>query len=125
MSEKPSPGTIGWVDLTVEDAPGVRDFYEKVVGWSSAGVDMGGYQDFTMIPPRSENGVAGVCHARGSNAELPPYWLIYIIVENLDDSLRAVEAGGGSIVSGPKSMGQAAYCIIQDPAGAYVALYQP
>ena len=25
-------GAIGWVDLTVEDAAGIRDFYREVVG---------------------------------------------------------------------------------------------
>jgi len=24
---KPAPGTIGWIDLTVDDAPGLRDFW--------------------------------------------------------------------------------------------------
>jgi predicted enzyme related to lactoylglutathione lyase len=25
-------GRIGWVDLTVADAPGIRDFYQQVTG---------------------------------------------------------------------------------------------
>jgi len=29
-----SVGRIGWLDLTVPDAPEVRDFYRQVVGWS-------------------------------------------------------------------------------------------
>ena len=67
-------GKIGWVDLTVDDAATARDFYRAVVGWESEEVDMGGYSDFTMMPPGHTDGVAGVCHARGSNADLPPTW---------------------------------------------------
>ena len=26
-------GSIGWVDLSVDDAHGLRDFYAAVVGW--------------------------------------------------------------------------------------------
>lgn len=26
-------GKIGWIDMTVDDASGLRDFYQKVVGW--------------------------------------------------------------------------------------------
>lgn len=31
MSEEQTACRIGWVDLTVEDAPRVRDFYQSVV----------------------------------------------------------------------------------------------
>ena len=30
---RPEPGTIAWADLTVADAPAVRDFYATVAGW--------------------------------------------------------------------------------------------
>lgn len=123
MADKPKVGTIGWIDLTVPDATGVRDFYRDVVGWDTSGVDMGGYEDFNMIPPGGDP-VAGVCHARGGNADLPPAWLIYITVENLDRSIAACESGGGAVVAGPKTMGDARYCVIRDPAGAHCALFQ-
>ena len=41
-------GDIGWLDITVEDAEGLRDFYAAVVGWTPGAVDMGEYSDFTM-----------------------------------------------------------------------------
>jgi predicted enzyme related to lactoylglutathione lyase len=28
-------GKIGWLDLTVDDADAVRDFYREVVGWKA------------------------------------------------------------------------------------------
>ncbi|GAA3933884.1 hypothetical protein GCM10023085_14000 [Actinomadura viridis] len=31
---------------------------------------------------------------------------------------------GGAVVSGPKGQGPGAYCVIQDPAGAVLALMQ-
>lgn len=41
MAESSKIGTIGWIDLTVKDGEGVRDFYQKVVGWESTPVEMG------------------------------------------------------------------------------------
>ena len=37
MSDAPKPavGTIGWKDLTVENAERVRDFYMGVAGWTA------------------------------------------------------------------------------------------
>ncbi|MBZ5725259.1 MAG: VOC family protein [Acidobacteriia bacterium] len=121
----PRPGEIGWIDLTVPNAEAVRDFYLDVTGWTPAPVDMDGYQDFCM---NSAGGraVAGICHARGHNADLPPVWIIYIVVADLDESLRRSVAGGGKVRGGPRGMGDGArYCVIEDPAGAVAALYQP
>ena len=96
MSEqaKPHPGTIVWTDLTVANAEQVRDFYSQVVGWEPSPVDMGEYSDFGMNAPDTGNPVAGVCHARGPNANLPPQWLIYVTVKSLDQSIaRCNELG--------------------------------
>ena len=41
-------GSFNWVDLTVDAAGPVRDSYQQVVGWRSARLDMGGYDDFCM-----------------------------------------------------------------------------
>jgi len=121
----PTPGTVGWLDLTVADASGVRDFYEAVVGLTPSGIDMGGYEDFCMTPPSADAPVCGVCHARGGNEGLPPVWVPYFIVEDIDAGVAACEARGGETLTPIKSMGDARYCVIRDPAGAACALYQP
>jgi uncharacterized protein len=124
MSSAPSVGTIGWVDLTVPNASEVRDFYKAVVGWTTSDVAMGDYSDFCMHPSADAPPVAGVCHARGPNADLPSQWMIYLTVADLDASIAQVKERGGRVLAGPKNMGgQARYCVIQDPAGAVAALY--
>ncbi len=117
-------GHIGWVDLSVENAPKVRDFYQQVIGWSSEGVSMGDYEDYTMVTPDGAR-LAGVCHARGSNADLPAAWLLYINVADLDQSMARCRQLGGEIVSGPRQTpGYGLYCIIRDPAGVACALFE-
>ena len=93
-STKPAPGQVAWIDLTVPDADAVRDFYQQVTGWTASSVDMGGYADYCMNSSAG-NMVAGICHARGVNAGLPPVWMVYIAVANLDEAMRlSVERGG-------------------------------
>ena len=122
----PPPGSILWTDLTVPNAEAVRDFYREVTGWQVTPVEMGGYSDYTMTSPADGTPVAGVCHARGVNAGLPAQWLVYISVADLDESIARCAKMGGSVVFGPKSMGQhGRYCVIRDPAGAVAALIQP
>ena len=118
-------GTLGWLDLTVPDASRLRDFYADVVGWKVSEVPMGDYSDFCMIPPSHEEPVAGVCHARGANADLPAVWLIYFVVASLQESTRKAVARGASILKGPvEAGGMGRYCVIRDPAGAVAALFE-
>src|SRR5579871_4491852 len=101
-------GRIGWIDLTVP------------------GVDMGGYQDYCMVPNGAQEPVAGICHSRGANAALPPVWLIYISVSDMEESIRRCLERGGKLRTQIQSMGsQGRYCVIEDPAGAVSALFEP
>ena len=95
------------------------------VGWKSEPVDMGGYSDFTMIAPGSGDGVAGICHARGSNADVPPQWLLYFVVEDVERSARTCTERGGELLVGPRPLSGGRFCVIKDPAGAVCALYCP
>ena len=118
-------GTIIGFDLTVPDAETVRDFYAAVVGWQPEPFDMGDYADYFMKSPATNDTVAGVCHARGGNADLPPQWLAYIAVDDLEASMRHCAENGGTVLTQVKgSEGGSRYCVIRDPAGAVLALMQ-
>ena len=122
---KAKAGQIGWVDLTIQDAETVRDFYEAVVGFESEEVDMGGYSDFSMLPAGSTDPVAGVCHARGPNSDVPPVWMVYFTVDDVAVSAARCEELGGELVVPPRGLAGGRYCVVRDPAGAVCALYQP
>ncbi len=122
-------GRIAWLDLTVTDAGTTRDFYEQVIGWTSAGLQMGDagdhYDDYVM---HGGDGApsGGVCHARGPNQGLPPVWLLYLPVGDVAESLRRVETEGGTVITTKRgSDGAFVYAVIRDPAGAYMALSPP
>lgn len=118
-------GSIIWNDLTIENAEEVSKFYSEVVGWKSEPVNMGDYHDYNMLRPEDDVTGAGICHARGVNKNLPAQWLIYIAVENLDQSItRCLELGGKVIVPVKLMKGYGRHCVIQDPAGAVCALFE-
>ena len=119
-------GRISWLDLTVPNATATRDFYQQVVGWTVQDVGMEdageSYADYSMLGGDG-NSAAGVCHARGTNAALPPVWLIYLPVGDLAESLRRVAAEGGQVLKEAKGADDAhAYAIVQDPVGVTFAL---
>ena len=128
MDAAPSPeiGTLVWTDLTVPDAESIRDFYGAVIGWSHSPVEMKGYNDYQMNNPATGEAVAGICHARGVNAGCPAQWLLYFRVADIDKSIAQCVQYGGTLLVPPKAMGVSGrFCVIQDPAGAVVALIQP
>lgn len=121
----PAIGQISWIDLTVPDAASVREFYKRVTGWSATAFNMGDHDDYCMNPAGSTNPVAGICHAMGENAGLPPVWIIYITVADLDESLRFCQDNGGKRRSAVRDTPMGRFCVIEDPAGAVAALFQP
>ena len=125
MSDKSQVGKIGWIDMTVDYADGLRDFYKSVVGWGTEAVSMGEYSDYSMTLPDSGEAATGICHARGSNAELPGGWLIYITVADVDASAVACTANGGQVLVEPRGLAGGRFCVIRDPSSATAALYQP
>ena len=120
------PGTIGWIDITVDNANELKDFYQSVVGWEMEAVSLGDYDDFNVSPSKQAEAIAGICNKKGFNAGVPSSWMIYINVANLDESIAATKAGGGKIIRPDTSMGaMGRYAIIEDPAGAVCALFEP
>lgn len=123
-NEQPEIGSMVWIDLTVPNAGKVRDFYSAVVGWTSEDVDMGGYSDYSMNTPDGGTTITGVCHAKGVNEDMPPAWMPYFVVADLDASIEKCTENGGAIVVGPRSLGEGRFCVVKDPAGAVAALYE-
>ena len=122
---RPATGTIVWQDLTVGPAEEIRDFYQQVIGWEARNHDMGDYNDFDILSPGSGEVVTGICHARDTNANVPPAWLLYFAVEDVGASAARCVELGGQVLDGPRDMGGGHFCVIRDPAGAICALYRP
>ena len=120
-------GSLGWLDLTVADPDRLLEFYRRVLGWKSEPVAMQGpegpYHDHLLLDDAGRP-VAGLCHARGANLGVPPVWLAYIHVADLERALEAVRQGGGRLLHGPRGAGGGRMAVIQDPSGAHLALYQ-
>ena len=121
-SSGPLIGQIEWLDLTVNDAPRVKNFYSSVVGWKSDDVDMGSYSDYSIHTREGRDTVAGICHARGPNANLPSQWLVYVRVASVQKSADTCKRLGGEVLDGPRRMGGSNFCVIKDPEGAVMAL---
>lgn len=116
--------TVGWIDLTVDEATSVKDFYRSVIGWEESAVDMGTYDDFCLHAEPGGEPIVGICHRQGQNSNIPPVWLVYFMVDQLDAALARCQESGGSVLAPIRDMGVGKMAIIRDPAGAVCALYE-
>lgn len=123
MSEKDASLRFDWIDLTVEDAHAVKDFYSQVVGWTTSEMSMGDYADY-CVHDAEGNVVGGICHARGENSSIPPVWMPYVTIRDIDVSLAKVRELGGEQVGDVRGAGDSKFCVIKDPAGAHLVLFQ-
>ena len=144
-------GDMAWMDLSVTNAIEIKNFYQTILGWNSEAVEMENdgeaYQDFVMSSNPVEKSsphnstdkaeaeepdtketppsfITGICHAKGTNTDMPAVWLPYFLVSDIDIAIKKVKENKGKLVTAIKVMGSDKYLVIEDPAGAKCALYQ-
>lgn len=111
--------TFCWYDLMTSDCRAAEAFYRNVVGWDArdSGVpgqnytllSMGGVDAGGLMPIPDEAAKAGV----------PPAWMGYIAVDDVDVSIKRIEAAGGALMKGPIDIPDILrFAVVADPHGA-------
>ncbi|MFE0515974.1 VOC family protein [Streptomyces sp. NPDC058964] len=114
-----APGSLGWVELATHDTDRARDFYATVFGWTVNasewytqwgidGEDFGGMADMgDRFPP-----------------EVPPHWMPYFAVADVDATTQVAIEADGSVLVEPTSMGSVRrIAVLRDPQGAAFGVY--
>lgn len=119
-AEPLSFGSISWLSLAVNDPETTQAFYQKVIGWEPRVNDAEeGSKGYQMLVEGGS--VAAEISSTGDAMEVPPVWVIYVPVGDLQESLQRVEAGGGHVI---KQGEESKSAIIADPIGGYFGLQQ-
>jgi hypothetical protein len=119
-------GTFSWVDLATTDAAAAKAFYTRLFGWEAHDMPAGPEGTYTMLTLAGKY-VAGLYEMgdeqRGQG--IPPHWLSYVSVDDIDAATEKVSALGGTVLAGPMDVMEAGrMAMIQDPTGASFALWQ-
>jgi uncharacterized protein len=114
-----APGAFVWNELASPDLDGSTAFYSGLFGWTVAPFE-GSPTPYLSI----ENGEANNGGIRElSSPGVPPHWLVYFGVEDIDVALAKVEQLGGTKIFGPQDIQIAKIAAVRDPQGAVFALY--
>ncbi len=115
-----APGSLGWVELMTRAPDAVIAFYTTVFDWSVRpsksytrwgieGIDFGGMVEMGDKFPH----------------EVPPHWLPYFAVENVDETARSCVDAGGDILMVPTSVPDGPRIAVpRDPQGAAFGIYK-
>ncbi len=120
----PKQGEFCWNELMTPDAHKAKDFYRSLFGWEfqSRTVDNITYD---LIKTGGKQG-AGIMQMTPDEAgKIPPHWLTYIYVDNIDDSVAKAQKLGAKVVVPVTAVEDFGRCaVLQDPTGAHVGLWQ-
>lgn len=124
MSEKQPNGTFCWNELITGDVDKAKQFYTQLLGWKSVDMPMG---DFTYtIYKNNETDAAGMMAITPEMGNVPPHWMAYIKVEDVDATAAKVDELGGKIVVSPTDIPEVGrFCTLIDPTGAAISIFKP
>ncbi|MGW1541668.1 VOC family protein [Streptomyces sp. NPDC002309] len=115
-----APGALGWVELLTREPAGARDFYTTVFGWTVnasehytqwglAGQDFGGMMTMDDKFPQ----------------EVPPHWLPYFAVADVDAAAATAAEAGGTALMEPTSVPDGPrIAVLRDPQGAVFGVHR-
>ena len=121
----PAAGTFCWNELVTPDPGASKSFYSELLGWSSDDLDMGEMGTYTIFR-KGEQQVAGMMVMVGEQWQgVPPHWMSYVAVDDVDASTARVEELGGKVCVPPTDIPNVGrFSVITDPTGATVSLFK-
>jgi len=119
----PAAGSFVWNEMMTPDVAAARTFFAGVLGWEYEERDMGEHGRYTMIRNKGSE-IGGMMQMDGPMWQgIPPHWMAYIAVDDVDACARKVEAMGGKVCVPPTDIpGVGRFTVINDPTGATISL---
>ena len=111
-------GTPIWYEYQARDADAAQRFYAQVLGWSIASAGMAGGVDYRILTAADGSGVGGMM-TMPAGVPMPPGWLFYIGVDDVDATVaRATAAGAAVRMPATDLPGVGRMALLADPDGA-------
>ena len=123
------PGALTWTELSTRDTRSSEKFYTQLLGWraKTGGEGVNAYTEFT--PAAGAQAVAGMMDSAAYGpqaANLPPNWMPYFQVSDVDASAATAARLGAHTFVPPRDIPNVGrFSVLQDPQGAVFAIYKP
>jgi predicted enzyme related to lactoylglutathione lyase len=112
-------GALVWNELATPDLDASTAFYGDLFGWGVAPFEGSPEPYLTVKVGEANNGGMRRLDPPG----MPPHWLVYFGVDDLDAALARIDELGGTKHAGPIDIQIAKIAVVADPQGAIFAIY--
>jgi hypothetical protein len=120
-------GFPGWVDLSTPDQAAATAFYCELFGWTAEDLptDVGTTYTMLSLDGRLVCGLGPQPPAL-VEAGVPPAWVTYVLVGDVDEIVAATPDAGGTVTMPTIDvMTSGRMAMVADPSGAVLGLWQP
>lgn len=113
------PGSMCWSEVICRNGADNAAFYAKVFDLTVQKIDAGGHDYWTLHD--GEPAVCGVMQMDAAFEGIPPHWLPYFAVADLDAANATLAKHGGKTLQGPIPSPYGRIMVVQDKQGAVMA----
>lgn len=117
-------GEFCWNELVTSDSQSAFKFYTQLFGWKIIReMDMGAMGTYRVfgIGDKEMGGLMNI----PQGASMPPSWIYYTEISDLDAALARAKKRGATVMNGPMDVpGGGRVAQLKDPQGAAFALHQ-
>jgi predicted enzyme related to lactoylglutathione lyase len=125
LHDSTKPGEFCWGELITSDHVAAFKFYASVLAWEKVGEhDMGQPMGKYLLFGKGQSQYGGM-FTKPKDMPMPPAWLYYVEVDNLDKAIDRAKAKGGKLMNGPITVPTGARIAqLGDPQGAAFAMHE-
>ncbi|GGS17900.1 hydroxylase [Streptomyces humidus] len=115
-----APGSLGWVELLTREPERAETFYTTVFGWT-----VGSSENYVQWGVGGADFGGMITMDEKFAPEVPPHWLPYFAVSDVDASTRTAVGAGGTVLMEPTAMPDGPrIAVLRDPPGAAFGVYR-
>ena len=120
------PGAACWTELATRDTKAAEAFYTQLFGWTAKVGGVGTPMEYTEFNNQGKPGVGMMAMPAQVPAFVPPYWMWYFQVADVDASTATATSLGASVrVPAMDIPSTGRFSVVADPQGAVFALFTP
>lgn len=111
-------GAMSWNELATRDVSTAKAFFERLLGWAVQTGDIGGGNMYTGIFLDGDHPNGGMIQMDEKwPQEIPPHWMTYFTVDDVDAAAAKVEELGGAVKVPPRDIPVGRFSVVSDPQG--------
>ncbi|MEM0907780.1 MAG: VOC family protein [Pseudomonadota bacterium] len=119
---------IWWSECITTDVEGARDHYAAIFSWKFEAMPMPGGEGTYWIAKLGDRPVAGIMSVDDleSDQPVPPHWMTYVAVDDMEHAVDAAVESGGTVVRPPFDVpGVGTIAMVLEPGGALLGIMTP